>query len=148
MFAKGFYDARFKASEPNVAVLNSDGSNKCDFYIPDVIGNRRFAQNYGGYPRSDIALINEQTDIAVAKGLLESLNDYSQPDVNQGRSDAEMLLSLRSKYCQTASEQIRYFENEISKRDNLRLASQSPIGSDGKPISFEPSDNPSDDSVK
>lgn len=145
MFAKGFYEARFKASMPQVAVLSSDGSNKKDFFIPDVIGNKRFAQNYGGYPRSDIAVINEQNDLAVAKGLLESLQDYSQPDVNQGRSDAELLLALQSKYCQTPSEQISYFANEIARRDILRMVNGSPIENPNG-IQFNADDVPNDDS--
>lgn len=148
MFCSNYNDVVGKLSEFQLPVLSADGSNKADFYTPDVIGNRRFAQNYGGYPRSDIALINEQTDIALAKGLLESLNDYSQPDFNQGRSDAELLLSVRSKYLQTPSEQVRYFESQIAQRDSLRLANNAPIDSDGNPISFESEDLPKDDSVK
>lgn len=141
MFCTNFADILGKVKELTIPQLEKDGSNKCDFYVADVLGNRKFAQNYAGFPRSDIALINEQQDIRVAKGLLESLADYSQPNINQGRSDAELLLSVRSKYCQTASEQVRYFENEIAKRDSARLAASVSDGT-GSSIGFNKEDDP------
>lgn len=127
--------------------LDLDGKNKADFFIPDVIGNKRFAQNYGGYPRSDIALINEQTNMAAAQSLLDCLQDYSQPDVNQGRSDTEILLGLQSKYCQAPSEQINYLQGEIARRDALRQTTGKPIDPKQQTIEFEKSDAPEDNAI-
>ena len=49
-------DANLLVGSPK---LEKDNSNIRDFYCADVVGDRRFAQNYGGYPRSDIAEINK-----------------------------------------------------------------------------------------
>lgn len=102
----------------SVPTLDKDGSNKADFFLPDVIGSRKFVRNFAGYPRSDIAIINEQTNQKVAEALLNDLVDYSSP--NSARSDTDFQLSLRSKYCQTPSEMIRYFDGELARRDSLR----------------------------
>ena len=56
--------------------LKKDGSNAIDFYKADVVGNRRFAQNYGGYPRSEIAEINAAATMQEQMDLLSMLNDY------------------------------------------------------------------------
>ena len=79
--------------------LNDDGSNVSDFYCADVVGNRRFAQNYGGYPRSEIAEINAAATMQEQMNLLSQLNDYT-PSSNPtaGLSDAEIMLSHKSKY--------------------------------------------------
>lgn len=109
----------------SVPTLDKDGSNKADFFLPDVIGSRKFVRNFAGYPRSDIAIINEQTNQKVAEALLNDLVDYSSNSVH---SDTDFQLSLRSKYCQTPSEMIRYFDGELARRDSLRQAmiSESP----------------------
>ena len=59
-----------------VVPLKEDGSNAKDFFVADVVGNKKFAQNFGGYPRSEIAEINECTNIEVQKNLLNALTDY------------------------------------------------------------------------
>lgn len=124
MFCTNYSEIRGKLSELKVSRLAKDGSNKHDFYIPDVIGNHRFAQNYGGYPRSDIAEINAQNDLSIAKAMLESLGDYSSAESNQGVSDAQILLGLQSRYCQAPSEMIRHIESEIDRRALLRRADE------------------------
>lgn len=118
---------------PNPPTLAEDGSNKCDFFVADVLGAERFAQNYGGYPRSDIALINEQNDLRMAEQTLARLQQY--PEVPQTAvSDTEILLAHRSKYCQTASENIRFFEQEINryaaKREAEQIKDNNPIETD------------------
>lgn len=100
--------------------LKQDGSNKADFFVADVIGNHRFAQNYGGYPRSDISIINEQQNMSVAKGLLEELRSFSPVDRSNGADDATTLLGLRSKYCQAPSEVVGYYERELQRRSDER----------------------------
>lgn len=97
-----------------VSLLDVDGKNRRDFYCADVIGSKKFAVNYAGYPRSDISLINEQTNVAVAKSMLQSLNDYhSDSNPTAGMSDDEIMLSHMSKYQQTYSECARYVENQL-----------------------------------
>lgn len=117
--------------------LKKDGSNKNDFFVADTIGNQRFAQNFGGYPRSDIALINEQNDLRMAEQTLARLQQF--PDVQQSaKTDAEILLSHRSKYCQTPSENIRYYEQEIgrvaAKRDAEQMNAERPVSKDVEQI--------------
>ncbi len=127
-------------SKPEVAVLDKDGKNKNDFFVCDVIGAQRFARNFGGHPRSDIALINEQNDLRVAENLLNRLQDYgSAPNVNQGLSDSEILLSHRSKYCQAPAEQIAYFESELARRAALKESKVSPPKEDV--IKFDKNDS-------
>lgn len=94
------------------------GSNRADFYCADVLGGKKFAQNFAGYPRSDVAQINAQSDLSVAKAMIERLTDYSS-DTNptKGLSDTEIMMAHRSKYTQSASETIRYVENQLSRRD-------------------------------
>lgn len=126
-----------------VPVLQADGGNSIDFYCSDVVGNKRFAQNYGCYPRSEIAEINAQADIRLQAAMLADLTDYSS-DVdfrNAGLSDQEILLSHRSKYCQCPTEQQRWLENQLAIRDAKR-SSAALEGSSSKEanIDFQPSD--------
>ena len=104
MFSKEVY----RASAPKDFVLlklDKDGSNKSDFFITETLAQKKFAQNYGGYPRSDIALINEQNNISVARAMLEQLTDYGSSQVtNADLSDTQIRESLQSKYSQSPSE--------------------------------------------
>lgn len=102
--------------------LKADGSNANEFFCADVVGARRFAQNYGGYPRSDIALINEQQNLSVAQSMLENLPDFGTKDnPNQGLVDAQIVKGVRSKYMQSPAEVLPYIEQKIQER-NDRLA--------------------------
>ena len=88
-----------------VPKLAADGSNAQDFFCADVVSNRKFAQNFGGYPRSEIAEINDAANIEIQKSLLQQLTDYSTHDnPNAGLTDADIMLSHRSKYQQAPSE--------------------------------------------
>lgn len=105
--------------------LNDDNSNVSAFYCADVVGNKSFVQNYGGYPRSEIAEINDAANVQQQAALLQMLTDYTPSDnPNAGLSDAEIMLSHRSKYQQTASEQISWLENQLEIRDQKRIAEQ------------------------
>lgn len=106
------------------APLKEDRSNISDFFCADVVGDRMFAQNYGGYPRSDVAEINDQTNLASAEALLSKLQVISVSDANSGLSDAQIMLGHKSKYMQTPSEQIRWLEEQIKFRDIERSKSQ------------------------
>lgn len=99
-------------------VLKEDGSNVSDFFCADVVGNRRFAQNYGGYPRSEIAEINAAATMQEQANLLAQLKDYTpSSNPNAGLSDAEIMLSHKSKYQQTATEMQSWIENQLNIRD-------------------------------
>lgn len=104
-------------------VMREDGKNKGDFYGVETLCTKKFAQNYGGYPRSDIALINEQSNIMVAKQMLEQLPDFatfSNPNAN--KSDIEIMQSVQSKFMQSPSEMIPYIEIQIQKRADKAAA--------------------------
>ena len=111
-------DLNFK-EEIVVPKLADDGSNQYDFYCADTLGSKKFVTNYGGWPRSDLALINEQTDLGVAKAMAAQLVDFNsdKPDFHRGMSDTEIIMQSRSKYCQAPSEQIKFIERQISERD-------------------------------
>lgn len=119
--------------------LNDDGSNVGDFYCADVVGNRRFAQNYGGYPRSEIAEINAAATMQEQMNLLSQLNDYTPSDnPNAGLSDAEIMLSHKSKYQQCATELQSWIVNQINIRD-AKVAEVKNSDSSDK-IEFSPND--------
>lgn len=123
----------------DIPVLADDRSNLNQFFCADVVGNRRFAQNYGGWPRSDIAEINAQTSLAAAQNILNDLQIMPVSDINSGKSDAEILLSHKSKYLQTPSEQVAWLEEQIKIRDVQRMNATSQPSENT--IKFD-SDNP------
>lgn len=126
MFCKQVYD-NVEPKELILPKLAKDGSNKGDFYSTETLVSKKFAQNFGGYPRSDIAIINDQNNMAVARAMIEQLIDYSSVgNPNDGKSDTEIMLGVQSKYMQSPAEFLPYFENEIAKRDAaLAVAAQS-----------------------
>lgn len=103
--------------EFNCILFQSDGSNMHDFAKVDVLGNKRFNNNYAGWPRSDLALIDSQTDLKVAKAMAMELETFDVSNYNEGLTDAEIMLQARSKYCQSPSEQMRYYERMLEIRD-------------------------------
>lgn len=127
--------------------LAPDGSNAREFFCADVVGGRKFALNYGGYPRSEIAEINEATNVHEQAYLLSQLKDYSpSTNPNAGKTDAEIMLGHKSKYLQSASEMQSYIESQIAIRDARAAAaaaasSQKP--NDGT-IKFDSDDNPTE----
>lgn len=98
-------------------LFDVNGSNSHDFAKVDVLGNKRFNNNYAGWPRSDLALIDAQTDLKVAKAMALELEQFDSPNVNDGLTDQEILLQAKSKYCQSPSEQMRYYERMLEIRD-------------------------------
>lgn len=101
--------------------LKDDKSNVNSFFSADTVGHKRFAQNFGGYPRSEIAEINAQANLQNQMNLLSELQDFSTGNnPNAGLTDAEIMLSHRSKYMQTASELQGWIENQLSIRDARR----------------------------
>ena len=121
--------------------LKKDGFNAIDFYKADVVGNRRFAQNYGGYPRSEIAEINAAATMQEQMNLLSMLNDYTPSDnPNAGLSDAEIMLSHKSKYQQCATELQSWIVDQINVRDARLSDSKKPASPDT--IEFKNDDEP------
>ena len=87
----------------------------------DDFTSQAFARNYGGHPRSDIALLNEQQDLSAVNSLLSRLNERSGDGFSPDVPDNEIALAFKSKYCQTASEKIKYYEHLLEIRDNREL---------------------------
>lgn len=101
--------------------LKKDGSNVQDFFCPDVVTTKKFAKNHGGYPRSDIAEINAQTNLQTQLALLQNLQDFSpKTNPNSGLTDAQISLSHRSKYQQAPSEMQDWLGEQIKLRDAVR----------------------------
>ena len=93
------------------------------FFKPvDEYTSREFARNYGGHPRSDIALLNEQTDMSAVQWLLDKLVNRPSDGVGPEISDKDLSINHKSRYCQTASEMIDYYEQLLKQRDDRELA--------------------------
>lgn len=136
LLAKHVAGAFYPAINP---VLADDKSNIDCFFTADVVGHKRFAMNFGGYPRSEIAEINAQANLEVQMSLLSELQDFSTGNnPNAGLTDAEIMLSHRSKYMQTASEMQSWIESQLAYRDAKMATGKSVEPSkgddDGKPI--------------
>lgn len=80
-----------------------------------------FARNYGGHPRSDVALLNEQSDLNGVNAILARLSERKSDGYSPDVPDSEIRLAFKSKYCQSASEMIQYYENLIVERDRRSL---------------------------
>lgn len=107
-----------KESLPKLA---KDGSNAADFFTADVIGGRKFVQNYGGYPRSEIAEINAAANLQIQSDLLSRLTDFSDgKNPNSGLTDAQIMMSHKSKYQQAPNEIQEWLQGQIAIRDNMR----------------------------
>lgn len=107
-----------------IPVLDEDMSNISDFFRVDVAGNKGVPLNYGGWPRSDLALINAQKDMGVAKALANQVTVLPDSNQNVGLTDAEIMLNAKSKYCQSPAEYMRYIEQQIELRDSKILTRQ------------------------
>ena len=73
---------------------------------------------------------------------MQQLSDFT-PDSNPtaGLSDAEIMLGHRSKYCQTASEQVQWLESQIHQKWLKAQASQPDTGESSDKINFENNEN-------
>lgn len=123
--------------------VKEDGSNLSDFYCADVVGNRRFAQNYGGYPRSEIAEINAQASMQQAANLLNDLQVTEGSYMDSSLTPEEIMLSHRSKYIQAPSEMIDFIDRQLQIRDmkyGQTIASQNKEGT----IKFDSKDSNND----
>lgn len=128
-----------KKALANVKVeqLKSDGSNANRFFCADVVGNKRFAQNYGGYPRSEIAEINAQANEQLAMSMLAQLRQVPVSDATSGMTDAQIMLGHKSKYLQAPSEMQGWLMDQLAVRDAERAKLNPP--KDDTVIHFEQS---------
>lgn len=100
--------------------VKMNDKNVAAFYVADVIAGHSFAQNYGGHPRSEISQIEAETNMANQMSMLAMLQEMPISNENSGLSDAEIMLSHRSKYMQTPSESVRWLEGQLAERDAKR----------------------------
>ena len=116
MFPRRDYNLQSDFSLPK---LKEDKSNLSAFYKPDTFGTEQPCfKNYGGWPRNELAIINETESIEVAKALADKL--VSLPDDTKVNvPDSQLSLMLKSKYCQTPSEQVAHYERVIEARDTM-----------------------------
>lgn len=134
-----------------VIPLKEDGSNAKDFFVADVVGNKKFAQNFGGYPRSEIAEINECTNLEVQKSLLNALTDYRDraDSQNAGLSDIQIAMGHRSKYQQTPSEMQDWIETKLQESYDARVAQLQALRAQSEKdstIKFNANDKPNEQS--
>lgn len=109
--------------KPETPVWKDGESDPHMFYKPvDEYTSREFSRNYGGHPRSDIALLNEQSDITSVQWILDKLQQRPGDGVGPEVSDKDLAIAHKSKYCQTASEVTEYYERILEERDNRELA--------------------------
>lgn len=119
MFKCPNYEMKPKDLRPSYGEVNKEPSR---FYCADVVDTTKSAvRNYGGYCRSDIALINEESNAEVAANLLNRLVERPS-DGSVDMTPEQLRLSHRSKYCQTPSEQCLWIENQMEIADNKALA--------------------------
>lgn len=106
----------YKSSHVPTYELKDDCSNASDFAKVDVLGNKPLCVNYGGWSRSDLAVINAQTDIKIAQSMAHNLVELPESGMVD-KTDAEIMLLAKSKYLQSNSEQARWIESQINFRD-------------------------------
>lgn len=122
---KKHISVNIEAINASVPVLKADGSNAQDFFTADVIGGKSFVQNYGGYPRSDIEIIEAAASLELQKALLDKLVDYSDAiNPNAGLTDVQLMMAHKSKYQQCPSEMQAYYQSLIEQRNAIRLDAQ------------------------
>lgn len=118
-------------------VLADDHSNIKDFFCTDTVGNRSFAQNFGGWPRSEVAEINAQVSMASAENLLRDLQVFPVETHDAAMNDADIMLGHKSKYCQSPNEVQYWLEEQIQIREAKRKPVEAP---QGEVINFESAD--------
>ena len=122
--------------------LDAENKNLAIFYLANVIEPRKFTQNFGGYPRSDIEELNSATSLAEQMVIAEKLIDYGNgQNENAGLTDAQIMLSHKSKYQQAPSEMVSWIEGQLHQAYLQREAVKLQKEQDGK-INFDNTSNP------
>lgn len=88
-------------------------SNIKDFYCADVHGGRKFLLNDAGYPMNDVDMILRQQDANVRESLLSQLAEVPTSGVPADMPNSEVLLGLKSRYQQTPSEMVGFYEKQL-----------------------------------
>lgn len=125
-------------------MLEKDGSNANAFFHPDVLPDKAFTKNHGGWPRSDIANLRDTENVAQQLELVNNLREFDSlpaqlPEDATYQDLQQARLSLRSRYQQAPSELVSYFEHELEIRQ-ARMEVPKPV-SDGT-ITFEGTEEP------
>lgn len=100
----------YKVPEIN---FNVTQDNLKDFFVADIHGARKFLLNDGGYPLNDIDMILRQQDASVRESLINGLDEVPTTGVPSDTPNADVLLGLRSRYQQTPSEMVRFYEEQL-----------------------------------
>lgn len=89
------------------------------FFSPVTdLEDQAFCLNFAGYPRNDINRILETEDVRVAEYLAQNLMErQSDGKSEQDCSDADLIIGMKSKYDQTASEVVSHLERVLEERD-------------------------------
>lgn len=111
--------------------------NLKDFFVADVHGGRKFLLNDGGYPMNDIDMILRQQDASVRESLVKGLDEIPTTGVPSDTPNTEVLLGLRSRYQQTPSEMVRFYEKQLEIAQSRAESVQQQ-----ESFEFKPSDVP------
>lgn len=124
MFPRRDYNINSDFSVPK---LNEDKSNLSAFYKADTFATEEDCfKNYGGWPRNELAIINETEFLEVAKTLAAKLVPLPD-DTKVGIPDSQLSLMLKSKYCQTPSEVTAHYERILEHRDAIIAERQAAV---------------------
>lgn len=127
----------FKVPEIKNLKIAKDKSNIKDFYCADVHGGRSFLLNDGGYPMNDVDQILRAQDDKVRASLLAQLDEVPTSGVPSDTPNEEVLMSLRSRYQQTPSELVSFYERQLEIAESRSESA----ASSGQNIQLEHSDN-------
>lgn len=118
--------------------LNEDKSNVGDFFAADVIAGKSFAQNSAGWVQNDVDRVIRERDESTQQALLQRLQELPTNGHPADADNTALLMSLRSRYSQTASEVTRFIEQQLE----LQQINSAPVPAVAEPPvapSVEPS---------
>lgn len=130
---------------PDLSVtLNADKSNVGKFFIADVRGGKSFLHNDAGYPMNDIDAIFRQQDSLVRESMIKNLEEVPTTGLPADVPNSEVLLGLRSRYLQTPSEMVSWYEKQLEIAD-ARSLSNVDKSADSPVIDFKGDENVSNE---
>lgn len=118
--------------------LNEDKSNVGDFFAADVIAGKSFAQNSAGWVQNDVDRIIRERDESTQQALLQRLQELPTNGHPADADNTALLMSLRSRYSQTASEVTRFIEQQLELQE-INSVSPAPVAEPPAAPSVEPS---------
>lgn len=120
--------------------LNEDKSNVGDFFAADVIAGKSFAQNSAGWVQNDVDRIIRERDESTQQALLQRLQELPTNAHPADADNTALLMSLRSRYSQTASEVTRFIEQQLeiqqikSGHDSAAPVAEPPVAPSVEPF--------------